>query len=131
MAGLQVLEATFADRGFHVLGFYSNDFGKQGGSDAQIREVTQRYAVTYPQFAIAPVKGPSARPVFEWLLSHQNPGPKTSPMEPSWNFEKWLLSRTGEILAAYGTRDYAGDDRDAPSFRDSPMVQAIEAALAR
>ncbi|MEZ4447348.1 MAG: hypothetical protein R3B72_50195 [Polyangiaceae bacterium] len=40
------------------------------------------------------------------------------------------VSRTGEVIAAYGTRDYAGDDRDAPAFRDNPMVQAIEAALA-
>jgi len=129
MAGLQVLEAQYGARGFHVLGFYSNDFGKQGGSDEQIRGVTDKYGVTYPQFAIAPVSGEAPRPVFEWLLGHDNPGPKKDPHEPTWNFHKWLVSRRGELVAAFDMKAYPGEDPSAAAWKDSAIVQAIEREL--
>jgi len=131
MGGLQVLEELYADEGFHVLGFYSNDFGKQGGTDEQIAEVTEKYHVTYPQFAIEPVSGDDLRPVFSWLLSHDNPGPKTGDVGPSWNFGKWLVSRKGDLVAAFDTRSYPGVDPNEQSFKESPIVQAIEAELAK
>lgn len=129
MAGLQVLEDQFSGRGFHVLGFYSNDFGKQGGSDAQIRGVTEKYGVTYPQYAVAPVSGDVPRPVFAWLLDHDNPGPKKDPLAPTWNFHKWLVSRTGRLVGAFDMRSYPGDDPSAEAWSKSELVQAIEAQL--
>lgn len=129
MAGLQVLEEQFSSKKFHVLGFYSDDFGKQGGSDEQIAGVVEKYRVSYPQFAIAPVSGQSPRPVFQWLLGHDNPGPKKDPLAPTWNFHKWLISREGKLLAAFDMRSYPGEDATSSTWRDSEIVQAIEAAL--
>ncbi len=100
MAGLQVLEDHYGDQGFAVLGLYSNDFGKQGGSDEQIRGVTDKYGVTYAQFAIAPVIGEAPRPTFAWLLGQDNPGPKKDGLAPTWNFFKYLVSRSGALVAA-------------------------------
>ena len=131
MAGLQVLEDEFGERGFHVLGFYSNDFGRQGGSDDQIRGATEKYGVTFPQFAVAPVSGDEPRPVFEWLLGHDNPGPKKDPLAPTWNFHKWLISRSGELVAAFDIQSYPGDDTSADGWKDSEVVRAIERELAK
>ena len=112
-----------------VAGFYSNDFGQQGGSDEQIAGVTQKYGVRHDQFVVAPVIGPAARPLFAWLLSHHNPGPKDGDMAPTWNFSKWLVSRKGEVVAAFDTRTYWGEDPAADRWKSSPLVLAIEAQL--
>ena len=129
MAGLQVLEEQFGAQGLRVMGFYSNDFGKQGGSDEQIKGVTAKFGLTHAQFAVAPVIGDSARPVFQWLLGHDNPGPKSGAMAPNWNFHKWLVSREGEMLASFDTRSYPGKDPSAAAWKDHEMVKAITAAL--
>ncbi len=129
MAGLQVLEEQYGERGLVVLGFYSNDFGKQGGSDDQIRDATKKYGVTFPQFAIAPVSGDAPRPVFRWLLGHDNPGPKKDPLAPTWNFHKWLIGRTGALVAAFDMRAYPGDDPTSDAWTNSELVRAIEREL--
>ncbi len=136
MGGLQVLEAKYKDQGFRTLGFYSNDFGNQGGNEAQIEACIMEHMVTFMQFEIAPVTGPNTRPVFAWLYAQPNPGPKPDPIEPSWNFHKYLVSRTGELVATFGQGDIPGDDPDNPdpngaAWASSPMVIAIEAELAK
>src|SRR6185295_8913630 len=50
-AGLQSLETKFAGQRFHVLAFFSDDFGAQGGTSAEIASADAKYAVTYAQFA--------------------------------------------------------------------------------
>ena len=129
MAGLQVLEDQYRAQGFAVAGFYSNNFGKQGGSDEQIAEVTEKYGVKHDQYAVAPVVGDSPRPVFKWLLSHPNPGPKEGELAPSWNFFTFLISRTGELVAAFEPSAYPGRKPEKERWSASPLVQAIEAQL--
>ena len=131
MAGLQVLEDHYRARGFRVLAFYSNNFGKQGGSDEQIAEVTKKYRVEYDQFAVGPVVGDDARATFKWLLSHDNPGPMEGAVTPKWNFFKYLISRSGQLVAAFDTPTYPGDDPTAPAWIDCVMTKAIEAELAK
>jgi glutathione peroxidase len=136
MAGLQVLEETFEGEGLQVLGFLSNDFGNQGGSDEQIDGCTEQYGVTFDQFAIDHVKDPDgagpeqAQPVFDWLLAQPNPGPAAS-TEPTWNFHKWLVSRDGQLIAHWESATYPGDNPSDPndSFDTSPIVVAIRAEL--
>jgi glutathione peroxidase len=138
MAGLQVLEATFGSKKFHVLGFLSNDFGNQGGTTGQVDACTGKYGVTFPQFAIDHVidtdgAGPLApQPVFAWLYGQGNPGPATT-LEPTWNFHKWLVSRDGKVVAHWDSPTYPGDDPADPndSFATNPIVTAIEAELAK
>jgi glutathione peroxidase len=131
MAGLQVLEEQFGDQGFHVLGFYSNDFGSQGGTDEQIEACNDAHAVSFDQFQIAPVTGPQARPVFTWILSHANPGPKPDPLEPTWNFHKYLVSRDGQLVAAFDRFSYPGEDATSNEWQTHEIVTAIQAELAR
>jgi glutathione peroxidase len=134
-AGLQVLEETFSAQGFHVLGFLSNDFGNQGGSSGQIGSCNSKYGITYTQFAIdhvVPQGSTPPQPVFAWLESQPNPGPDTSAL-PSWNFSKYLVSRTGTLVAHWDSPVYPGKDPNDPNstFDNSPVVIAIRAELAK
>lgn len=130
MAGLQVLEETFAAQGFHVLAFYSNDFGMQGGD---IGACTDTYSVTFPQFSIDHVvdtdgAGPIVpQPVFQWLS--EQPGF----VAPDWNFHKYLISRSGQLIAYFPRETWPGDDPNDPndSFDTNAIVVAIEAELAK
>lgn len=132
MAGLQVLEATFAAQGFHVLGFLENDFGNQAGTPGQIEMCTEKYNVTFPQFEIDHVIGANAQPVWQWLLSQPNPGPASS-IEPQWNFNKYLVSKDGKLVAKWDSLPYPGDDPNDPNddFDTNPVVVAIKAELAK
>jgi glutathione peroxidase len=136
MAGLQVLEETFQADGFHLLGFFSNDFGQQGGTDEEIGACNAEHGVTFEQFSMDHVIDPDgagpevAQPVFAWLQSQPDPGP-ASPLKPTWNFHKYLVSRDGVLLAHWATSTYPGDDPNDPSdsFDTNPIVVAIRAAL--
>ena len=115
------LEQKYQGQGFHVLGFYSNDFGNQAGDP---EACTGTYNVTFPQFQIDHVVGASARPVFKWLVAQ--PGFEGS--APTWNFHKWLVARDGTLVATWSTTvnpgvDNPGDPNDIPS--------RIEAELAK
>ncbi len=121
-----------------MLGFLSNDFGNQGGTDGQVDACNEQYAVTFQQFDLDHVKdtdgaGPiAAQPVFAWLEAQPNPGPAATP-EPDWNFHKYLVSRQGELVAHWDSPEYPGDDPANPndSFDTSAIVVAIKAELAK
>lgn len=137
-AGLQVLEDKFSAQGFHVLGFLSNDFGNQGGSSGQDNACNAKYGVSFQQFGTDHVidtdgPGPNVpQPVFAWLESQPNPGPFGGPA-PIWNFHKYLISRTGELVGHWTSTVYPGDDpaNPADSFDTSEIVIAIKAELAK
>ena len=132
MAGLQGLEAEFGSAGFNVLGFYSNDFGNQGGDEGDIDMCTEQYAVTFDTFAIDHVVDPNAQPVWQWILSQPNPGPAPT-IEPTWNFHKYLISKDGELINHFPQLLYPGDDPNNPndSFDTNAIVVAIKAELAK
>jgi glutathione peroxidase len=132
MAGLQGLEEKFEADGLEVLGFLSNDFGMQGGDPGEIDACTDKYNVTFDQFAIDHVIGADAQPVFAWLFAQGNPGP-ASTTEPTWNFHKYLVSREGKLVAHWDSPTYPGDDPADPndSFDTNPIVVAIKAELAK
>lgn len=132
MGGLQGLEEKFSADGLEVLGFLSNDFGSQGGSPGQVEGCTDKYGITFDQFAIDHVKGADAQPVWKWLLSQPNPGP-ANPIEPQWNFHKYLISRKGTLVGHWASPVYPGDDPSNPndSFDTNPIVIAIKEELAK
>jgi glutathione peroxidase len=123
------LEDTFQAQGFTVLGFYSDDFGMQGGDPGKCH---LDFDTSYPQFAIAPVTPPDAQPVFAWIESQPIVGPATSNV-PSWNFNKYLVARDGTLVAHWDSTVYPGDDPNDPndSFDTNPIVIAIRAELAK
>ncbi|MBK9262606.1 MAG: hypothetical protein IPM54_22725 [Polyangiaceae bacterium] len=132
------MEDTFGSQGFAVLGFLSNDFGNQGGSEGQIDGCVDKYMLTFKQFAMGHVRdvdgaGPEEpQPVWKWLLSQPDPGPAVG-LEPTWNFHKYLISRDGKLVKHWASGTYPGDDPNNAndSFDTSEIVQAIKAELAK
>ena len=98
-AGLQALHERFAEQGFSVLGFPSNDFSNQEpGSDREIGAFCKaNYGVDFPMFSKVRVNGSGAHPVYAYLTSL--PEPVGGPVE--WNFQKYLVDRNGDVVARY------------------------------
>jgi glutathione peroxidase len=96
--GLQALNERYKKRGLVVLGFPSNDFGKQEpGSEKEIAEFCDRtYAVKFPMFAKTSV-APGASAFFDGLAGATGERPK-------WNFHKYLIGRDGKKVASFGSK---------------------------
>jgi glutathione peroxidase len=103
--GLEALYREFKDRGFAVLGFPCDDFGRQEpGDDAQIRDFcTATFGVTFPMFAKISIKGANGHPLFKWLANEQ-PG-ILGIAAIKWNFTKFLVNDRGEVVKRYGSID--------------------------
>jgi glutathione peroxidase len=114
--GLEALHQTYAERGFAVLGFPSNDFmGQEPGSEEEIAEFcTLTYGVRFPMFQKIEVTGDSAHPFYQALTT------AAEGQAPGWNFHKYLIGRDGRLDASFGTR-VPPDDAD--------LVARIEALL--
>ena len=115
--GLEALNAKYADRGFAVLGFPSNDFRQQEpGTESEIRDFcTLTYGVKFPIFEKVHVKEESAHPFYAGLAA------ASGGRYPSWNFYKYLIDRNGKVVADFASK-VAPDDRD--------LVTRIEGLLA-
>jgi glutathione peroxidase len=96
--GLEALQRRFKDRGFVVLGFPSNDFGRQEpGSNQEIAAFCRRtYDVDFPMFEKSSVTGPAANAFFRQLAAR-------SGESPQWNFHKYLVDRTGEQVLSFAS----------------------------
>ena len=90
--GLQNLYKDLEDKDFVILAFPSRDFMWQEFSDeSEIKEFCDtKYGVTFPMFATSSVKGRKANNFYKSLIQ------KTG-VEPEWNFNKYLISRNGEV----------------------------------
>ena len=115
--GLQELYKAFSSRGFAVLGFPCNQFGRQEPGDAkQIGQFCEtRFAVTFPLFDKIDVNGGNAHPLYKYLTSQ-----KSGLLGPSikWNFTKFLVDRSGKVVA-----------RHAPTTTPEGLKREIEALL--
>ena len=103
--GLEALWQQYRDRGLVILGFPCNQFGHQEpGTEADIKDFcATRYAVTFPLFAKIDVNGPEAHPIYAFLKSAA-PGVVGSEAI-KWNFTKFLVDKTGQVLKRYGSVD--------------------------
>lgn len=112
--GLEKLHETYADRGFAVLGFPSNDYGGQEpGTPEQIATFcSTRFNVAFPLFEKVKTKGEGQSPVFKFLASAAG--------EPKWNFHKYLVGRDGQVIQAFSSR---------ADPRSRELTDAIETAL--
>ncbi len=117
--GLEELHRKYKDRGLAVLGFPCNDFGGQEpGTEQEILSFCKtKYDVTFPLFAKLHAKGEQISPLYQWLTGEGSPFPG----EVRWNFEKFLISREGQLLARFPSRA-------APDSAE--LLAAIEKALA-
>jgi glutathione peroxidase len=117
---LEAIYKRYKDRGFVVLGFPANNFmGQEPGTEAEIKEFcTTKYGVTFPMFAKISVTGADQHPLYRYLTNRS-----TNPEfggDITWNFNKFLIDRSGRIVARFGSRDKP----DAEN-----VIAAIEKAL--
>jgi len=115
-AGLQKLYETYRERGLVVLGFPCNDFGGQEpGSDAEIQGFCKsKFGVTFPLFSKVSVLGSGRAPLYTFLIK------SSGGTEVGWNFEKFLIDRSGRVAGRFGSNV-------KPS--DPELSSAIERAL--
>lgn len=97
--GLEALYARYRDRGLVVLGFPSNEFGKQEpGSSKEIADFCfNTYGVKFPMFAKSSVKGEQANPLHAELA-------RATGQAPKWNFTKYLIDRNGKVVEHYPSK---------------------------
>jgi len=112
--GLEKLYATYRDKGLVVLGFPANNFdGQEPGTNDDIETFCRSvYGVDFPMFAKLSVRGPDQSPLYGLLTSAQpkrmlNATPKPGAVQKlgekdvRWNFEKFLVSRSGEVVGRF------------------------------
>jgi glutathione peroxidase len=96
---LESIYEKYKDRGFVILGFPSNDFEQEPGTDAEIKTFcSAKYNVTFPMFSKIPVGGRDASPLYTYLTKEANPSVK-GPI--AWNFTKFLVDRDGHVVGRY------------------------------
>ncbi|MBD1550850.1 glutathione peroxidase [Pseudomonas typographi] len=119
-AALETLYQKYHGQGFSVLGVPCNQFaGQEPGSAQDIQSFCSvNYGVSFPLAAKVDVNGPGRAPLYSLLAGEG----AEFPGDITWNFEKFLVGRDGQVLARFSPRT-------APD--DPAVVAAIETALAQ
>jgi glutathione peroxidase len=113
---LEKLHARYKDAGLVVLGFPSNDFAQETGSNKEIADFCENtFGVKFPMFAKSAVRGSDANPLFRQLAAQ-------SGRAPLWNFHKYLVSRDGKVVDNYSSLTRPDDPA---------LVRALERELAK
>ena len=138
--GLEALYRQYKDQGLVVLGFPANNFGGQEpGEDNEIAEFcSTNYSVSFPMFSKISVTGDDKHPLYAELTTQAPPavGDKeahrarlreynitpTEEPEVVWNFEKFLVSRDGQVVGRF-----------APPITpdNESLVEAVERELSK
>lgn len=114
--GLEALHSRYKDRGLVVLGFPSNDFSQESGSNKDIAAFCEStFGVKFPMFTKTSVRGKDASPLYKQLTA-------STGKAPGWNFHKYLVARDGVSVQSFNTNT----DPTSPSF-----IAEIEKQLAR
>ena len=118
--GLEALHEQYGPRGFAVLGFPCNQFGGQepGSPDEIETFCSTTYGVTFPMFEKLDVNGDERHPLYQQLTAKTDAEGKAGDIQ--WNFEKFLVSPEGEIVARF---------RPMTTPEDEKLVAAIEGQL--
>ena len=97
--GLEALHEQRSD--LVVVGVPCNQFkGQEPGSAEEIQEFcSTTYGVTFPLLAKVDVNGDERHPLFDELTAF--PDAEGAAGDVQWNFEKWLLSPAGEVVARF------------------------------
>jgi glutathione peroxidase len=118
-AGLQELHKAFADAGLVVVGVPCNDFGGQEpGGPEDIKQCAAGFQASFPLTEKVSIKGGAKHALYQALTGEASPVPG----EVGWNFEKFLVSRDGKVLARF-------DSSTEPDSAE--LISAVKKALAR
>ena len=116
--GLEKIYTKYHEKGLTIIGVPANEFGGQEpGTNEEIKHFcSAKYNVTFPMMGKVVVKGDGITPLYKFLTEK---GPKPGPI--SWNFNKYLVNRNGEVIERF-------DSKVAPESKE--LNDAIEKALA-
>ncbi|MBW4580382.1 MAG: glutathione peroxidase [Tildeniella nuda ZEHNDER 1965/U140] len=116
--GLEALYQKYHTQGLEVLAFPCNDYGGQEpGTNEEIAQFcSTKYDVTFPLFDKVNAKGAQQHPLYARLTAVDSAG------DVSWNFEKFLVNKKGEVVARFKS----AVKPDAPE-----LVSAIEQELVK
>ena len=115
---LEKMYEQYREKGFEILAFPANNFGQQEpGTNEEIKTFCHtKYSLSFPLFSKISVKGDDKHPLYRYL-TEQSPFPG----EVEWNFQKYLVDRSGKVVARY-------HHRMKPLAQD--IVQDVERVLA-
>ena len=118
--GLQALYEKYQKDGLVVVGVPANEFGGQepGTNEDIAKFCSSKYSVTFPMLGKVVVKGDGIAPLYAFLTDKAT-NPKFAG-EIGWNFEKFLVGRTGEVVGRYKSKVEPDADE---------LVKAVEAEL--
>jgi glutathione peroxidase len=118
--GLERLQKTYGDRGFSVIGFPCNQFmGQEPGTSEEIAQFcSATYGVTFPLMEKIDVNGEDRHPIYAELTQKEDA--EGAAGDITWNFEKFLVSPQGDVVARY---------RPQVEPEDATIVADIEAQL--
>ncbi len=117
-AGLEALHKKYQDRGLSVLGFPCNQFaGQEPGTEADIKSFCEtKFGVDFDLFSKIDVNGKDRHPLYQFLA-----GPDAKfPGDITWNFEKFLVGKNGEVLERFSPK---------VTPEDPALVAKVESAL--
>jgi glutathione peroxidase len=118
--GLERLQKRYSAAGFSVLGVPCNQFaGQEPGTAEEIATFcSTTYGTTFPMTEKLEVNGPERHPLYDRLAGVADAEGQAGDI--AWNFEKFLVSPAGEIVARF--RPQVDPEAEA-------VVAAIEQAL--
>ncbi|MET9875055.1 glutathione peroxidase [Actinacidiphila glaucinigra] len=118
--GLERLQKRYADRGFTVLGFPSNQFaGQEPGTAEEIATFcSATYGVSFPLYEKSDVNGDQRHPLYAALTETADAEGQAGDVQ--WNFEKFLVGADGQVVGRFRPRTEPEADE---------IVAAIEAQL--
>jgi glutathione peroxidase len=138
---LEKLYRQYNGKGFVICGFPSNDFaGQEPGTNEEIqRFCTLNFGVDFPLYEKITVVGDGKHPLYHELISAKPEAVSTSAVpfqedlkrygiqpnsapEILWNFEKFIISRNGDVSARFAPNTVPDDPA---------LLQAVEAELAK
>ena len=102
---LEALYAKYQGRGLVVLGFPSNDFSQESGSNKDIADFCEStFGVKFPMFTKTRVSGKDASPLFQQLAAKTD-----TPVR--WNFYKYIIGRDGTSVTAFNSMTDPGSSK--------------------
>jgi len=94
---LESLYQRYKDQGLVVVGFPSDNFNQEDDDAAKTAEICYiNYGVSFLMTDVVNVRGDDAHPIFAHV------GAATQ--APNWNFNKYLISKDGEVMQHFGSR---------------------------
>jgi glutathione peroxidase len=94
--GLQALYDKYQDEGLVVFGVPSADFRQEYQVSEEVKNFCEvNFGINFPMSEVTKVVGNGSHPFYQWLLEKYN-------FKPRWNFNKVLISKTGEVVNTFG-----------------------------